>query len=172
VLTISYYHGEPDCAAIAPAKGKGMSRRQEIQFTPEEQAEFLAQPHKAALATIDKEGFPHVVAMGYRYKDGIIYMTSYGKAQKVVNIRRNPKVAVMVEVGERYADFRGIMIRGYCEIIDDSQVVKTTMGLAAESARAAAVPSGAAASAPKRVALKITPYKISSWDHTKLGGRY
>ena len=54
-----------------------MSRRDEIQFTPEEQASFLSQPHKAALATIDKKGFPHVVAMGYRYKDGVIYMTSY-----------------------------------------------------------------------------------------------
>ena len=101
-----------------------MSRRDEIQFTPEEQASFLSQPHKAALATIDKEGFPHVVAMGYRYKDGVIYMTSYGKAQKVVNVRRNPKVGVMVEVGERYADFRGIMIRGHCEVIEDPQAVR------------------------------------------------
>ena len=73
-----------------------MSRRHEIQFTPDEQAAFLSQPHKAALGTIDKEGFPHVVAMGYRYKDGVIYMTSYGKAQKVVNAQRNPKVSVMV----------------------------------------------------------------------------
>jgi nitroimidazol reductase NimA-like FMN-containing flavoprotein (pyridoxamine 5'-phosphate oxidase superfamily) len=119
-----------------------MSRRHEIQFTPDEQATFLSQPHKAALATIDKEGFPHVVAMGYRYKDGVIYMTSYGKAQKVVNVRRNPKVSMMVEVGERYADFRGVMIRGYCEIIEDPQVVKETMRLAGESATAAAVPPG------------------------------
>ena len=54
-----------------------MTRRPEIQFTPDEQAAFLSQPHKAALATIDKEGFLHVVAMGHRYKDGVIYMISY-----------------------------------------------------------------------------------------------
>ena len=149
-----------------------MSRRQEIQFTPEEQAWFLSQPHKAALATIDKEGFPHVVAMGYRYKDGVIYMTSYGKAQKVVNVRRNPKVGVMVEAGERYADFRGVMIRGRCEVIEDPQVVKETMRQAGESANVASMPSGARSSVPKRVVLKITPYKIASWDHTKLGGKY
>jgi general stress protein 26 len=148
-----------------------MSRRHEIQFTLQEQAAFLSQPHKAALATIDNEGFPHVVAMGYRYKDGVIYMTSYGKAQKVVNVRRNSKVGVMVEVGERYADFRGVMIRGHCEVIEDPQIVKETMRLAGE-ASTAAVPSGASASVPKRVVLKITPYKIASWDHTKLGGKY
>src|ERR1700736_577283 len=140
-------------------RGQPMSRRDEIQFTPEEQASFLSQPHKAALATIDKEGFPHVVAMGYRYKDGVIYMTSYGKAQKVVNVRRNPKVGVMVEVGERYADFRGVMIRGRCEVIEDPQLVKETMRLAGEAATAA-VPSGAVSSASKRVVLKITPYRI------------
>jgi len=57
------------------------------------------------------------------------------------------------------------------EVIEDPQVVKETMRLAGMSATAAAVPS-AASSVPKRVVLKITPYKIASWDHTKLGGKY
>ena len=149
-----------------------MSRRHEIQFTAQELAEFLARPHKAVFATVDKDGFPHVVAMGYRYKDGNIYMTSYGKAQKVLNARRNPKVGVMVEIGDRYSEYRGVMIRGTCEVIDDPQVVRETMGSVGESAANSGVPSGAASSAPKRVVLKITPQKIASWDHSKLGGRY
>jgi hypothetical protein len=62
---------------FATERGLPMTRRPEIQFTPDEQAAFLSQPHKAALATIDKEGFLHVVAMGHRYKDGVIYMISY-----------------------------------------------------------------------------------------------
>ena len=45
------------------------------------------------------------------------YTSSYAKAQKVVNARRNPRVAVMIEAGERYAEFRGVMIRGRCEVI-------------------------------------------------------
>jgi pyridoxamine 5'-phosphate oxidase-like protein len=69
---------------MTPESGQSMSRRHEIQFTPEEQAAFLSQPHEAALATIDKEGFPRVVAMGYRYKDGVIYRTSYGIRLTVV----------------------------------------------------------------------------------------
>jgi PPOX class probable F420-dependent enzyme len=151
-----------------------MSRRPEIQLSAQERDAFLSEPHKAALATIDKDGFPHVVAMGYRYKDGVILMTSYGKAQKVLNVRRNPKVGVMVEAGNLYGEYRGVMIRGYCEVIEDPQVVRETLGLVgrSETARAAAVPSGAASSAPKRVVLKITPEKIATWDHTKLGGKY
>src|ERR1700730_9685153 len=104
-----------------------MNRRQQIQLTPDEQAAFLKEPNKAALATIDKDGFPHVVAMGFLARDGAIYMTSYAKAQKVLNIRRNPKVAVMVESGKTYADFRGILIRGLCEVIEDPAIVEKMM---------------------------------------------
>ena len=71
------------------------TRRQQIQLSPDEQAAFFRERKKAALATIDKDGFPHVVAMNYLARDGAFYMTS--KAQKVVNIRRNPKVALMIE---------------------------------------------------------------------------
>src|SRR5271168_296977 len=104
-----------------------MNRREQIQLTRAEQTEFLAHPRKAALATTGKDCFPHVVAMKYLAKDGVIYMTSYGKAQKVVNIRRNPKVAVMVEGGQSYAELRGVMIRGLCELIEDAEAVARTM---------------------------------------------
>ena len=150
-----------------------MSRRKQIELTLDERERFLSDPHTAALATVDKDGFPHVVAMAYLYKDGAIYMTSYGKAQKVLNVRRNPKVGVMVESGRKYSELRGVMIRGNCEVLDDPEAVRMTMrGVAGQEAQAAAVPSGAASSAPKRVVLKITPTKIASWDHSKLGGKY
>src|SRR4030095_4638202 len=90
-----------------------INRRRQIQLSPDEQAAFFREHHKAALATIDQDGFPHVVGMNYFVKDGAFYMTSYGKAQKVVNIRRNPKVALMVESGNAYSELRGVMVRGH-----------------------------------------------------------
>lgn len=151
-----------------------MSPKRDIRLTPEEQAAFLRAGGKAALATVDKDGFPHVVAMSYLARDGAIYMTSYAKAQKVVNARRNPKVAVMIETGDRYSEFHGIMIRGHCEVIDDPvQVERVIRENAASRSRGAASPQpGALASAPKRVVLKVTPEKTASWDHRKLGGAY
>src|SRR5947207_12457482 len=99
------------------------NRRQQIQLSPNEQAAFFREHKKAALATIDQDGFPHVVAMNYFARDGAFYMTSYGKAQKVVNIRRNPRVALMVEAGDSYAELRGVMIRGRCEILEGEDAV-------------------------------------------------
>jgi PPOX class probable F420-dependent enzyme len=150
-----------------------MNRRQQIRFTPEEQATFLREHRKAALATTDKDGFPHVVAMNFYAKDAVFYMTSYAKAQKVVNIRRNPQVALMVETGDKYSELRGVMVRGRCEIIEGEDAVRTAF---ADMARARGAsyerPSAATDSAPKRVVLKIVPEKITSWDHRKLGGAY
>jgi PPOX class probable F420-dependent enzyme len=149
------------------------NRRQQIQLTLDEQAAFFRERKKAALATIDKDGYPHVVAMNYFARDGAFYMTSYGKAQKVLNVRRNPKVALMVEVGDEYSELRGVMIRGRCEILEGEAAVRAAFeGRAAAQANLAPVNPGAAASAPKRVVLKIVPEQVVSWDHRKLGGRY
>lgn len=150
-----------------------INRRRQIQLSPEEQAAFFRERKKAALATIDKDGFPHVVAMNYFVKDGAFHMTSYGKAQKVINIRRNPKVALMVEAGDAYGELRGVMVRGHCEIIEEPEAVKAAFDSRAKAQdNPSAVQPGAVASAPKRVVLRIIPQKVTSWDHRKLGGRY
>jgi PPOX class probable F420-dependent enzyme len=152
-------------------KGSAMAERPDIRLTSDEQATFLREHRKAALATVDRHGFPHVVAMNFVVRDGAYYMTSYGKAQKVLNIRRNPKVGVMVETGGAYAELKCVMVRGDCEIIEEPDTVREVLswlGVGRSSER----PAGAARSAPKRVVLKITPHRLTSWDHSKLGGRY
>ena len=150
-----------------------MNRRRQIQLSPEEQAAFLREHRKGALATIGKDGFPHVVAMNFLAKDGAFYMTSYAKAQKVVNIRRNPKAALMIEAGDAYAELHGVMVRGRCEILEGAEAVRAAFAAMAEArGTTPSRPSAAGDSAPKRVVLKIVPEKITSWDHSKLGGRY
>ena len=151
-----------------------MSRRQTIRMTLDEQVEFLRTAPKVSLATVDQDGFPHVVAMGFLAKDDAIYMTSYGKAQKVLNARRKPQVGLMIEIGSNYAEYRGVMIRGRCEVIDDTDLVADIIreGMAKESGDTASTRGEALSRAAKRVVLKVTPEKVVSWDHTKLSGKY
>ncbi len=150
--------------------------RPDIKLTPAEQTAFLRANRKCALATLDKDGFPHLVAMTYHVADdGIFYMTSYAKAQKVLNIRRNPQVGLMVEAGGAYAELRGVVVRGHCEIVEDPDAVRTVFAaLARERPERETQPAARTAvdRAPKRVVLKVTPHKLVTWDHSKLGGRY
>lgn len=150
-----------------------MPERPDIRLTPDEQVTFFRDVRKCALATIDKDGFPHVVAMNYFVKDGAFWMTSYGKAQKVLNARRNPRVGLMIETGSTYAELKGVMVRGTCEIIEGADAVQAAFAAMVETRGGTySRPAGAASSAPKRVVLKITPNKVMTWDHAKLGGRY
>ena len=64
------------------------------------------------------------------------------------------------------------MVRGHCEIIEDPEAVKAAFAFRAEGRDNKAPTPGAAASAPKRVVLKILPHRVTSWDHRKLGGDY
>jgi nitroimidazol reductase NimA-like FMN-containing flavoprotein (pyridoxamine 5'-phosphate oxidase superfamily) len=146
-------------------------RRRQIQLSEAEQAEFFAANRKASLATLDQEGYPHLVAMSYGVKDGAFYMTSYAKAQKVLNIRRNPKVGLMIEGGGSYAELKGVMVRGTCEIIEGEEAVRDAWAIisgASNTQRRRETNDSAA----KRVVLKLTPLRTVTWDHTKLGGRY
>jgi nitroimidazol reductase NimA-like FMN-containing flavoprotein (pyridoxamine 5'-phosphate oxidase superfamily) len=145
--------------------------RPDITLTPDEQAAFLRETRKCSLATIDQHGFPHVIAMNFVERGGAYYMTSYGKAQKVLNIRRNPKVGIMIETGRAYAELKGVMVRGDCAIIEDPEAVAEAMGWLG-AGRTTERPAGAVRAVPKRVLLKITPHKTFTWDHSKLGGRY
>jgi nitroimidazol reductase NimA-like FMN-containing flavoprotein (pyridoxamine 5'-phosphate oxidase superfamily) len=164
----------PPFDLLAPERsGDEMKRRDQIKLSPEQQTQFLSEARKAALATVDKEGFPHVVAMNFVARDGAILMTSYGKAQKVINIQRNPKVAVMVETGRTYSDLRGVMIRGECEVIEDIATVEATMrAILQKDSPDTVLGRGPLKSASKRVVLKVIPKRIASWDHSKLGGHY
>jgi nitroimidazol reductase NimA-like FMN-containing flavoprotein (pyridoxamine 5'-phosphate oxidase superfamily) len=150
-----------------------MNRRDQIRLTEPEQAELLRDAKKVALATIGTDGYPHLVMMNFVARDGAILMSSYTKAQKVVNIRRNPKVAVMVERGRHYGELQGVMIRSECEIINDPAIVVETMrairGREAAGAEPVQIPVTVSS---KRVILKVIPSKIATWDHRKLGGKY
>jgi general stress protein 26 len=146
-------------------------RRRQINLTAVEQAEFLAAHRKTALATVDRDGYPHLVAMTYGVKDGVFYMTSYAKAQKVLNILRDPKVGLMIEAGASYGELKGVMVRGICDIVDGEEAVREAWAIIAGDAGRQRRRE-TTDSAVKRVVLKVTPLRIVTWDHAKLGGRY
>ncbi len=148
-----------------------MNRRNKIAMTTEELSAYLNEARNMSLCTIGKDGYPHVVAMSYMAKAGLIYMSSFKKAQKVVNAKRNPKVAVMVESGDAYSELKGVLIRGECEVIDEPEKVWQIMKEVRDFQGTTVTPTEDAVlkeRAKKRAVLKITPVKTSSWDHTKL----
>jgi general stress protein 26 len=70
------------------------------------------------VATIAKDGHPHLTTLWYApYGDGVVFETC-GKSQKVVNLRRDPRIFVRCEAGRGYDELRGVSIRGRAELVE------------------------------------------------------
>jgi PPOX class probable F420-dependent enzyme len=153
-----------------------VSRRASIAFTPEERERFLREAKTIVLCSIDRNGYPHAVAMWFDVDpDGSVLMTTYGKSQKVLNLKRDPKVTLLAESGTTYDQLRGVMIRGRAEVIEDVERCAALLERIHVKMGGESLPGLRDAlreRARKRVLLRIVPQRTSSWDHSKLGGAY
>lgn len=169
-----------------------MDTRKAIRMTQAEAWGWLENGDGCSLATIDRDGYPHVVAMAYAVDSGDIVMTSFAKAQKVVNLSRNPRAAIMVESGKAYSSLKGVMVRGRAEIIDNTEKVLDVLNLVGRRTLQAnkvgrpqaqgaveiveindQITQQARRLAAKRVVIRLHPEKWASWDHSKLPpGKY
>ena len=152
------------------------SRRDKIALTEEEKKAFLDEGWTLQVASIGPKGYPHLVAMWYVVEDGLVHFTTFGKSQKIMNLRRDPKITVMLESGKKYEELKGLVIEGEAEIVEDTPYTAKIMGLVGHKYSGIPVPTEtpeqALKAASKRVAVRIKPVDIYSWDHSKLGGVY
>ena len=148
--------------------------RQTVQLDDAEIAEFLASHMKVQIGTLDAEGGPHLTTLYYVLDDeGRIAFWTYGASQKIVNLRRDPRIACLVEEGNVYFDLRGVSIRGRARLVEDFEGIKA-IGRKVVTVMAGGVDVGAEgeaiveAQARKRVGVIVEPVKVASWDHSKL----
>lgn len=147
------------------------SQRERIRMTDEEVAEFLATERTLQVASIGPDGAPHLVPMWFAVVDGRIAFWTFAKAQKTLNLRRDPRITCLLEAGETYGELRGVSITGRVEIADDTDTV-FQVGAAVyaryQGDMSHASRAGVEAEAKKRVAVFVNAEKTASWDHRKL----
>jgi PPOX class probable F420-dependent enzyme len=154
-----------------------MSRRGQVQMTPEEIEAFLQEGRTANIATMGPNGRPHLTALWYLPRGDVIETWTYAKSQKAVNLQRLPQATILVETGDSYEKLRGVSLECDVELVTDTE--KITLIGQQLMRRYTSNPQVATAGsqfvrlqAPKRVGLICRPTKIVSWDHSKLGGTY
>lgn len=156
-----------------------MSRRNQIQMTDAEARRFVSAARTLILCSIGPGGVPHPMPMWFGVEDdGAIVMTTFTKSQKVRNLERDPRVSLLVEDGEEYAKLRGIVMYGEAQIVRGPDEVLacleriTVRNADTPGASADAMRATLRRTAAKRVALRVRPGRVVSWDHSKLGGVY
>jgi PPOX class probable F420-dependent enzyme len=98
--------------------------RDRIRLTDHEVAEFLAAQRKLHVATLNRDGSPHLVPMYFELVDGAVAFWTYTRSQKIRNLQRDPRITVMAESGEAYFDLRGVQISGVARLTADPAAVR------------------------------------------------
>ena len=137
---------------------------------------FLEAGRDLQVASINADGTPHLVTMWYAVRDGDLAFWTYRKSQKIVNLRRDPRLTVLVATGDKYEELRGVSVSGRAELVEDRDEVIRYGEAVYERYWGPldndAVREGVRTMGAKRVVVVVKPEKVVSWDHSKLGGAY
>src|ERR1700757_2080098 len=106
-------------AGAGRMRAMGTNQRAQIVMSHDEITEFIDHSRTCTMATAGPAGTPHLVARWSAVLDGQIWFETKARAQKTVNLRRNPRITCMIEAGVTYDTLRGVSIEGTGVIVDD-----------------------------------------------------
>ena len=151
----------------------GKNERGKIVMSDDEIGQFIERSRTATMATVMPNGRPHLVAMWYAVLDGEIWFETKAKSQKAVNLRRDPTVTVMIEDGQTYNTLRGVSIDGRAEIVDADPDLLLRVGISVWERYTGPYTEDMKPFVDQmmnnRVAVRVVPERLRSWDHRKLG---
>jgi len=135
---------------------------------PEAARKILRDGFFAYLGTAEPGCVPHVTAMFYIWDEekNFLYLVTSKESQKVLNIRRNRKVSVTIDVRDPTSPARneGVMIRGVAFLVEMEVAYEYLMLRYLEKY---AEFLGTGYPLGSRIAIRVTPRTISYWKGTE-----
>jgi nitroimidazol reductase NimA-like FMN-containing flavoprotein (pyridoxamine 5'-phosphate oxidase superfamily) len=136
-----------------------------MPMTPAEIDEFLSAPRLAHFATTDEGGRPRIRPLWFLWKDGAFWFTTRLEARRTGrDLSTSQRVAVSVASEDR--PYRAVIAYGRPEVVKRDRelllAISTRYGDAA-GRRWTAV----AMREPDRVAMRMEPARLITWDYGK-----
>ena len=153
---------EPDL----PDQPRQQRRARKIAMSKPDLDAFLAEQRTCRVATASELG-PHLTPLWYAWDGTALWLTSIVSSQRWTDLGRDPRVAVLVDAGDDYAELRGVELRGRVEIV--GEVPRTGLPeprleeperlFARKYARSEAMHHDG-----RHAWLRLVPDKVTSWD--------
>lgn len=136
-------------------------------LTLEQARDYLdSKPGWIVLTTVGPDGYPHSVPIGYFRVGDEVFVGGFDHTRRIKNVRRNPKVSLLVQSGTTMQDIKGLMIRGDATVYTEPADV---LRLMREAARARGIPDDNLPTEPRPgVAYIGVPLaRFTSWDYAQ-----
>lgn len=88
-------------------------------MTPGELDEFLTTQRTCRVATVSKDGAPHVSALWFAWDGTSLWLYSVVRSKRWTELRRDPRIAVVIDSGEDYGELRGVELSGTVEFVGE-----------------------------------------------------
>ncbi|WAL94201.1 pyridoxamine 5'-phosphate oxidase family protein [Streptomyces sp. Je 1-369] len=146
-------------------------RGRRIMMTPEELDAFLTEERTCRVATVSPDGAPHVSTLWFAWDGTSLWLYSITRSKRWADLRKDPRIAVVVDTGEEYGELRGVELSGTVDFVGE---IPRTGGPCPEL------------DVPERLFarkvfgldemphdgrhgwLRLTPDAVASWDFRKL----
>jgi PPOX class probable F420-dependent enzyme len=145
-----------------------------VTMSDEEIAGFISDHGDAVLTTLRADGRPVPLPVWYVAFDGVLYFRTPPRSKKVANIERDPRVAVLLDDGERWEHLRGVLIQGTAERVTDEALQERVVAafdelFADRKLSDERLPTSAATRYSAMAVYRVkVPEGPVSWDNRKL----
>ncbi|MFI1017689.1 pyridoxamine 5'-phosphate oxidase family protein [Streptomyces sp. NPDC020965] len=146
-------------------------RGRRIMMTPTELDAFLTERRTCRVATVSADGRPHVSALWFAWDGTALWLYSITRSRRWAELRRDPRLAVVVDDGEEYGELRGAELSGTAVFVGEAPRTGAPCPELREPERLFArknfglpemVHDG------RHAWLRLTPDTVASWDFRKL----
>ncbi|MEU2285142.1 pyridoxamine 5'-phosphate oxidase family protein [Streptomyces sp. NPDC013178] len=149
-------------------------RGRKIMMTPGELDAFLTFQRTCRVATVSTDGAPHVSALWFLWDGDALWLYSVVRSKRWADLRRDPRVAIVIDSGEEYDSLRGVELSGTVEFVGEiprtgelcAELDAVETLFARKNFGLDAMPHDG-----RHAWIRLRPEKVVSWDFRKLADR-
>ncbi|MEV5978263.1 pyridoxamine 5'-phosphate oxidase family protein [Streptomyces sp. NPDC052114] len=146
-------------------------RGRRIMMTPDELDAFLTAERTCRVATVSPDGAPHVSTLWFAWDGTSLWLYSITRSKRWADLRKDGRIAVVVDAGEEYGELRGVELSGTVEFVGEAprtgepcpELVAPERLFARKNFGMDELPHDG-----RHAWARLTPDAIASWDFRKL----
>ncbi|ARF54065.1 pyridoxamine 5'-phosphate oxidase family protein [Streptomyces gilvosporeus] len=148
-------------------------RGRRIMMARDELDAFLAAQRTCRVATVGGDGAPHVGALWFAWDGTALWLYSITRSKRWAQLRKDPRIAVVVDDGDAYGELRGVELAGEAVRVGEAprtgercpELDGPERLFAAKYFGMEAMPHDG-----RHAWLRLTPKSVVSWDFRKMAG--